>query len=112
MYSCNNKIYKSTNKIKTTWNILKKVTNRHKKFSTITDHHISPEAFNDYLLTICEEITKYIKSNKQYHDTLNNANYYLSKQPHRVFPNTNSENISTKEIENIIKSLKTNVLWI
>jgi hypothetical protein len=33
-------------------------------------------------------------------------NYYLSNQPYGVFPNINFKNTSTKETENIIKSLK------
>ena len=32
--------------------------------------------------------------------------YYLSNEPHRAFPNINFKNTSTKEIENIIRSLK------
>ena len=35
-------------------------------------------------------------------------NYYLSNQPHRDFPNINFKNTSTKEIENIIRSVKAN----
>jgi hypothetical protein len=37
-------INKSTNKIKTTWNITKKETNIHKRLTTMTDYHNSPEA--------------------------------------------------------------------
>ena len=44
----NNQINKSTNKIKTTWNIIKKETNRHKRLTMMTDYHNSPEAFNNY----------------------------------------------------------------
>jgi hypothetical protein len=51
-------------------------------------------------------IIKNIRSNKQNHNTYNNPNYYLSNQPHRVFPNITFKNTSTKETENIIKSLK------
>ena len=72
----------------------------------MTDYHNSPEAFNNYFLTISENIIKNIRSNKQNHDTYNNPNYSLSNQPHRAFPNINFKNTSTKEIENIIRSLK------
>jgi hypothetical protein len=65
---------KSTNKIKTTWNIIKKETNRHKRLTTITDYHNSPEAFNNYFLTVSENI-KNVRSNKQNHDTCNNPNF-------------------------------------
>jgi len=47
-YTYNNQINKSTNKIKTTWNIIKKETNRHKRLTMMTDYHNSPEAFNNY----------------------------------------------------------------
>ena len=57
-------------------------------------------------MTISENISKNIRLNKQNHDTYNSPNYYLSHQPQRVFPNINLKNTSTKETENIIKSLK------
>ena len=72
----------------------------------MNDYHNSPEAFNIFFLTINENIIKTIRSNKQNHDTYNSPNYYLSNQPHRAFPNINFKNTSTKEIENIIRSLK------
>ena len=86
-YTYNTQINKPTNKIKTTWNIIKKKTNRHKRLTAITDYRNSPEAFNIYVLTISENIIKTIRSNKQNHDTHNSPNYYLSNQPHRAFPN-------------------------
>jgi hypothetical protein len=102
----NNKINKSTNKIKTTWNIIKKETNRHKRLKTVTNYHNSPEAFNNYFLTVSKNTIKNIRSNGQNYDTYSNANCYLLNQPHRVFYNINFKNTSTKEIENIITSLK------
>ena len=72
----------------------------------MTDYHNSPQAFNSYFLTVSENIIKNIRSNKQNHYTYNSSNYYLSNQPHRDFPNINFKNTSTKEIENIIRSLK------
>jgi hypothetical protein len=57
-------------------------------------------------LTIGENIIENIRPNKQKHDTYNNPNYYLLNQPHRAFPSINFKNTSTKEIENIIRSLK------
>jgi len=35
----------------------------------MTNYHNSPEAFNNYFLTISENIIKNIRSNKQNHDT-------------------------------------------
>ena len=52
MYTYNNQINKATNKIKTTWNIIKNERNRHKRIATVTDYHNSPEAFNSYFSTV------------------------------------------------------------
>jgi hypothetical protein len=57
-------------------------------------------------LTVSENIIKNIRFKKQKHDTYNSPNYYLSNQSCRVFPNITFKNTSTKEIENIVKSLK------
>jgi hypothetical protein len=37
-HTYNNQINKSTNKIKTTWNIIKKETNRHKRLNYVTNY--------------------------------------------------------------------------
>ena len=58
--TCDNQIKKSTNNIKTTWNIIKKETNRHKRLKNVTHHDNSPEAFNNYFLTVSENIIKNI----------------------------------------------------
>ena len=105
-HTYNNQINKSTNKIETAWNIIKMETNRHKRSIAMTNYHNSPEVFNDYSLTVSENIIKNIRSNKQKHSAYNSPNYYLLNQPHRVFLNINFKNMSPKEIENIIKSLK------
>jgi hypothetical protein len=103
----NNQINKSTNKIKTTWNIIKKETNRHKRLNNVTNYVNSPEDFNNYFITISENIIKNITSNGQNYNTCSSSNHYASNRPHRVFSNMNFKNTSTKEIETIIRSLKT-----
>jgi len=105
-YTYNNQINKSTNKIKTTWNIIKKETNRHKRLKNVTNYNNSPQAFNNYFLTVSENIIKNIESNRKNHETKNVSNCYISNQPHRVLSNINFKNTSAKEIENIIRSLK------
>ena len=49
-YMYNNQIINSTNKTKTTWNIIKAETNRLRgpTISTINNYQNSPEAFNKY----------------------------------------------------------------
>jgi hypothetical protein len=68
-YTYNNQIKQSTNKIKTTWNIIKKETNRHTRLNTENDYYHSPEDFNNYFLTVSENIIKHIRSNGQNYDT-------------------------------------------
>jgi hypothetical protein len=50
----------------------------------MTNYHNSPEVFNNYFLTISENIIKSIRLNKQKHDTYNSPNYYLLNQPHSL----------------------------
>jgi hypothetical protein len=66
-YMYNNKIINSTNKTKTTWNIIKAETNRLKgpTTSTINNYQNSPEAFNKYFLSITENNTHIRYNNKQ-----------------------------------------------
>jgi len=103
----NDQITKSTNKIKTTWDIIKKETNKNKRLNDTTNYENTPEAFNNYFLTISENITKNISSNGQINNTSNTPNYHSSYEPPKPFSNISFKNTSAKEIENIIKSLKT-----
>ena len=96
-----------TNKIKRTWNIIKKETNKYKRLNDTINHEDTPEAFNNYFLTISENITKNISSNGLINNTSNTPNYHSLNGPPRPFPNISFKNTSAKEIENIIKSLKT-----
>jgi len=66
-YMYNNQIINSTNKMKTTWNIIKAETNRLKGPTTskINNYQNSPEAFNKYFLSITENNTHDIRCNKK-----------------------------------------------
>jgi hypothetical protein len=59
------------------------------------------------LLSIAEKIMQSIR-HSDIEDTRDNKNpmYYLSKISHNPFPNIKYNNISTKEIERIIKSIR------
>ena len=63
----NNRITNSTNKMKTTWNIIKAETFRLKGTTTTTasNYQNSPEAFNKYFLSITENIIHDIRCNKK-----------------------------------------------
>jgi hypothetical protein len=54
----NNRIINFTNKMKTTWNIIKAEKCRLKgpTYTTINNYQNSPEAFNKYFLSITENI--------------------------------------------------------
>ena len=105
----NNRIINSTNKLRTTWNIIKTEANRLKGSITVTinNNKISPEAFNKYFLSITENILQDVWcTNKQGHNINKNPNYYLLHLFHKPFPSTKFKNTSTKEIEKNISSLK------
>jgi hypothetical protein len=64
-YTYNNQINNLTNKIKTTWNIIKTETNRHTRFTAMTNYYNSPEVFNNYFLTKSENIIENIRLNQK-----------------------------------------------
>jgi len=105
----NNRIINSTNKMKTTWNIIKAETNRLKGpiTTTINNNQNSPEAFNKYFVSITENILQDVRcTNKQGPTINNNPNYYLLNLFHKTFPSIKFKNASPKETEKIINSLK------
>ena len=109
-YTYDNRIAKSTNKMKTTWNIIKTETNRLKGTSTSTprDHLLSPETFNKYFLSVSENIIQEIRcDDKLNHNSSKKPNDYLSNLLNKPIPSIRFKNTSTKEIERIINSLKT-----
>jgi phenylalanyl-tRNA synthetase alpha subunit len=98
----NNQITNSTNKMKTTQNIIKAETNRLKGTNTTTTNNYqnSPEAFNKYFLSITENIVHDIScNNKQGYKINKHPNCYLSNLFHKPFPSVKFKNMSTKEIE-------------
>jgi len=108
-YMYSNRIINSTNKMKTTWNIIKAETNRLKgpTNTTINNYQNSPEAFNKHFLSITENIIHDIRlKNKKGYNINKNPNYYLLSLFHKPFPSMKFKNTSTKEIERIINSLK------
>jgi hypothetical protein len=108
-YVYNNQITNSTNKTKTTWNIIKAETNRLKgpTTSTINNYQNSPEAFNRYILSVTENNAHDIRcNNKQGYNINKNPKYYLSQLFHKSFPSVKFNNTSSKEIEKSINSLK------
>jgi hypothetical protein len=108
-YMYNNRIINSTNKIKTTLNIIKAERNRLKgpKTTTINNSQNSRKVFNKYFLSITENILQDVRCTKKQGSNINkNPNYYLLNLFHKPFPSVKFKNTSPKEIEKIINSLK------
>ena len=83
----NNQIINFTNKMKTTWNIIKAETNRLKApINTTINYQNSPEVFHKYFLSITENIIHDIRfNNKQGYNINKNANYYSLNLFHKPF---------------------------
>ena len=112
------KIKKSNNKNKTIWDIVKFETNRgshNDRICTlkvngkrIRENHVIAETFNKYFLSVAE------KSNVKNKQTNINTSHFPNTTPIQYllqafmnpFPNIKLNSLSTKEVENIIKSLK------
>ena len=105
----NNRIINCSNKIKTTWNIIKAKGKRLKgPTNTATNNYQnSPEAFNKYFLSTTENIFHNIRCNniREVYNFNKNANNYFLNQFRKHFPSIRFKNISTKETEKI-NSLK------
>jgi len=113
----NNKLANSTNKPKTTWSILKTITNNKKNFNNIlmmeidgkitTHHQTIAEKFNNYYVSVADNITNSNPINNIVGD-LNKINplNYLYSAFKQSFTNIKKKNTTTDEIEKIIKELK------
>jgi hypothetical protein len=111
------KIRKSSNKCKTTWDIIKKLSNNQHSQTDIQDlminsKHIKDQqdkadAFKNYCSSIIDRISKNNVNNKTNNEKVPTFHYYLeqnyvySPQPFVI------KTFSTKEITSIIKALKT-----
>ena len=107
----------SQNKTKTTWNIVKSETEKTIKKEDISSLNINgmliqnqqtiASFFNNYFLTVAEKLmeTNHIDkiNQKQNEETL----HYILRNCKHSYPNIKYRYTSTKEVEKIIKSLKT-----
>jgi len=111
----NNKISKSNNKIKTTCDIIEMETcKNHTSKGTqlinmdrklITNQLSFVNSFNNYFLTVADKITSNIKNDKTSLNC-NNTIHCLHKNFKLPCPNIKLKYTTLKEIEKIIKSLK------
>jgi hypothetical protein len=118
-----NQIKNAQNKNKKTWEVINREITRKTNYGNIqavkignnnihNKQHIA-EAFNTYYLSIVEDL---IKNKIQPHSDKNNVQnnytnkdssaYYFSQSTHKTYAKINYKPVTTMEIENIIKSLK------
>jgi hypothetical protein len=116
-------IKKSSNKCKTTWNIIKKLTNNQQPQADVeelminTKHLIDQQDIADALSTYFSSIIDTISinniNNKTDRDNFPTFHHYLKQNYSYPPPPLVIKTFSTKEINSIIKSLKTKkLLWL
>jgi hypothetical protein len=111
------KIRKSNNKCKTTWDIIKKLSNNQhsqtyiqdlmKDSKHIKDQQDKADAFNNYFLSIIDKISKNNVNNKTNNEKVPTFHYYLEQNYVYSPQSFVIKTFSTKEITSIIKALKT-----
>jgi hypothetical protein len=112
--SVQSKYEKSSNKCKTTWNIIKKLTNNQQPQADvqelmrdtkhIIDQQDTADALNTYFSSIIEKISINNINNKI--DNFPTFHHYLEQNHSYPPPPLEIKTFSTKEITSIIKSLE------
>ena len=112
-------ILNSHNKIKTTWSIINKESGRNKKRSDIqalkvegkriTVQQTTAETFNEYFVVIVENVKRQSKNNVINDDNndMDSHTHFLEQAFNKRYTSTECKCKTTKEREQIIKSLKT-----
>ena len=113
----NKKNFKSGNKCKTTWDIIKELSRKQHSEADLQaliteSKHLKDQqdiacAFNNYFLSTLDKRSKNNVDNKINDESLSTFHYYL--QQNYVHPSSSLvfKTFSTREITSIIKSLKT-----
>jgi hypothetical protein len=111
------KIKKSSNKCKTTWNIIKKVSNNQQPQTDIQELLIDSkhlkyqqdiaDVFNNYFSSIIDKISINNINNKTDKDNFLTFHHYLEQNYSYPPPPLVIKTFSTKEITSVIKALKT-----
>jgi hypothetical protein len=79
------------------------------KVKKITDQQTIAETFNDYFVAIAENVKRQRKNNfiNDDNNSVDNHTHFMEQAFNKPYPSMESKYTSTKEIEQIIKSLKT-----
>jgi hypothetical protein len=81
----------------------------------ITDQQTIAEMFNDYFVAIAENVKRQRKNNfiNDDNNSVDNHTHFMEQAFNKLYPSMESKYTSTKEIERIIKSLKTKkLMWV
>jgi hypothetical protein len=112
-------ILNSHKKVKTTWRIITNESGRNKKRSEIqalnvegkkvTHHQTIAETFNEYFVAIAENVKRQSENNliKDDNNSMDNHIHFMEQAFNIPYPSMKCKCTTTKEIEQIIKSLKT-----
>jgi len=116
-YIMTQKLKKSNNKCKATWEIIKKLTNNHYSHIDIQelmvdnkhwkDQYNIADAFNDFFSSIVDNINKNEVNNKNNNAKVFTTHYYLEQNYAHSSPSLIIKTFSTKTITSTIKALKT-----
>jgi exonuclease III len=109
-------IFKSKNKIKTTWEIIRKETGKYNQLNKIESLKINnvivsntkemAHKFNDHFSSIADSITKNIRKENDKHRNFNNHLTYLNNNTHTTYLHIHWKHTTSYEINKIIKTLK------
>jgi hypothetical protein len=109
-------ISNSNDRIKSTWNIVKTLTDRRSDHDVIpivstldkayTNRKIISDSFNKYFLSVADTIINNTSNNFNSIDKSKNPSEYLFHTFKTTFPTIKYSFVTTKEIENIINNLK------
>jgi hypothetical protein len=114
----NKLILNSHNKVKTTWGIINKESGGNKRSEIqalnveggkITDQQTIAETFNEYSVAIAENAKRQSKNNLINDDnsSIDIHTYFMEQAFNKPYPSMECKCTRTKDIEQIIKSLKT-----
>jgi len=83
------------------------------KVKKITDQHTIAETFNEYFIAITENVNRQSKNNliNDDNDTMDSHTHFMEQAFNKPYPSMEFKCTTTKEIGQIIKSLKTKISY-
>jgi len=81
----------------------------------ITDHQTIAETYNEYFVAIAENVKRQSENNliNDDNNSIDNHTSFMEQAFNKLYPSMECKSTTTKEIEQIIKSLKTKkLIWV